>query len=140
MDKKTLNLPSHTPGPITAAPEITEDIARAVLEAASAELQRVRETGTDVELAAANRKFAETRDRLRRQVTEQNERQGYVSVDPETLRDVASWVIRNKETGEVVMETFDRAKVEALNTEKYEAVPVEQHLQELNEELRAASA
>ena len=140
MDKKTLNLPNHTPGPITAAPEITEDIARAVLEAASAELQRVRETGPDVELAAANRRFSETLDRLRRQVTEQNERQGYVSVDPETLRDVASWVIRNKETGEVVMETFDRAKVEALNTEKYEAVPVEQHLQELNEKLRAASA
>src|SRR5690606_31659939 len=37
-----------------AAPEITEDIARAELEAASAELQRVRETGTDAELAAAN--------------------------------------------------------------------------------------
>ena len=124
MDKKTLNLPNHTPGPITAAPEITEDIARAVLEAASAELQRVRETGTDVELAAANRKFAETRDRLRRQVTEQNERQGYVSVDPETLRDVTSWVIRNKETGEPVMQTYDRKKVEALNTEKYEAVPM----------------
>lgn len=140
MSKKELNIPNHTPGLIAAVPAITEDTAKAVLEAASAEIQRVRETGADVELAAANRKFAETRDRLRRQVTEQNKRRGYVSVDPETLRDVASWVIRNKETGEVVMETFDRAKVEALNTKKYEAVPVEQHLQELNEELRAARA
>lgn len=116
-----------------AAPEITEDIAKAELEAASAELQRAQDTGTDAELAAANRRFSETLDRLRRQVTEQNERQGYVSVDPETLRDVTSWVIRNKETGEPVMQTYDRKKVEALNTEKYEAVPVEQHLAELND-------
>ncbi|MGH2340629.1 PLxRFG domain-containing protein [Segnochrobactraceae bacterium EtOH-i3] len=40
----------------------------------------------------------------------------------------ASWVIRNKETGEVVMETFDRKKVEALNTSKYEAVSAQIHL------------
>ncbi len=43
-----------------------------------------------------------------------------------------SWVIRNKETGEVIAETFDPAKVAALNTSKYEAVPILQHLQELN--------
>lgn len=48
----------------------------------------------------------------------------------------ASWVIRNKETGEVVMETFDPAKVDALNTEKYEAVPALRHLQELNASVR----
>lgn len=45
----------------------------------------------------------------------------------------ASWVIRNKETGESVMETFDRKKVQYLNTEKYEAVPVRQHLAEAND-------
>ncbi|EIY2732008.1 PLxRFG domain-containing protein [Pseudomonas aeruginosa] len=44
----------------------------------------------------------------------------------------ASWVIRNKETGEVIAETFDRKKVDALNTEKYEAVPIQQHLASLN--------
>ena len=44
----------------------------------------------------------------------------------------ASWVIRNKDTGEVVMETFDRAKVQALNTAKYEAVPVKEYLASLN--------
>jgi len=48
------------------------------------------------------------------------------------LRDPASWVIREKATGKVVMETFDRKKVDALNTEKYEAVPALQHLQEIN--------
>lgn len=47
-------------------------------------------------------------------------------------RPVASWVIRNKATGEVVMETFDRKKVDALNTAKYEAVPVQEHLASLN--------
>ena len=44
-----------------------------------------------------------------------------------------AWVLRNKETGEAVMETHDPAKVRALNTDKYEAVPVGQHLAELNE-------
>lgn len=44
---------------------------------------------------------------------------------------VASWVIKNKETGEAIMETFDSRKVAALNTHKYEAVPIETHLQQL---------
>lgn len=42
----------------------------------------------------------------------------------------SSWVIREKATGKVVMETFDRAKVDALNTAKYEAVPIQRHLAE----------
>lgn len=44
----------------------------------------------------------------------------------------ASWVIREKGTGNVVMETFDRKKVDALNTAKYEAVPILEHLQSIN--------
>lgn len=40
----------------------------------------------------------------------------------------ASWVIRDKSTGAVIMETFDRRKVDALNTAKYEAVPIIGHL------------
>lgn len=44
----------------------------------------------------------------------------------------ASWVIREKDGGAVIMETFDKAKVDALNTEKYEAVPVQEHLASLN--------
>lgn len=49
-----------------------------------------------------------------------------------------SWVLRNKETGEVIAETRDRKKVEALNTDKYEAVPAGQHLAQFNEAVKAA--
>jgi hypothetical protein len=48
-----------------------------------------------------------------------------------------SWVIREKATGEVILETFDKRKVDALNTNKYEAVPILQHLQEFNEKVKA---
>lgn len=44
----------------------------------------------------------------------------------------ASWVIRDRSTGQAVLETFDRKKVEALNTAKYEAVPIGEHLAGLN--------
>jgi hypothetical protein len=44
----------------------------------------------------------------------------------------ASWVIREKESKQVIMETFDPAKVAALNTDKYEAVPILEYLQSLN--------
>lgn len=53
-----------------------------------------------------------------------------------SLSRTASWAIRNKETGEVVMETFDQKKVEALNTDTYEAVPIQQHLAEVNQAVR----
>ena len=43
-----------------------------------------------------------------------------------------SWVIRNKETKEVILETFDSKKVAALNTAKYEAVPIYEYLCSLN--------
>lgn len=51
----------------------------------------------------------------------------------------ASWVIREKDTGRVVMETFDRKKVEALNTSKYEAVPIREHLAGLNRKAEPAA-
>lgn len=44
----------------------------------------------------------------------------------------ASWVIRNKITKEVVLETFSPAIVAALNTAKYEAVPIGEYLASLN--------
>ena len=50
----------------------------------------------------------------------------------ESAPPAASWVIREKGTGKVIAETFDRKKVAALNTEKYEAVPIAQHLASLN--------
>lgn len=45
----------------------------------------------------------------------------------------SSWVIRDKETGEVIQETFQKSVADKVNTEKYEAVPILQHLQEMNE-------
>jgi hypothetical protein len=54
-----------------------------------------------------------------------------------SLARTASWVIRNKATGEVIMETFDKKKVDALNAEKYEAVPVAEHLSSLSKKADA---
>lgn len=51
----------------------------------------------------------------------------------------ASWVIKNKSTGEVLFETFDKAKVDALNTSKYEAVPIYEHLTGLNKDASITS-
>lgn len=45
---------------------------------------------------------------------------------------VTSWVIREKETGRVIAETFNKEAVIHLNTERYEAVPILQYLQEIN--------
>jgi len=47
-----------------------------------------------------------------------------------------SWVVLNKETGEVVMETFDRAQVDALNTSKYESFGARDYLEGLNRAIR----
>lgn len=49
-----------------------------------------------------------------------------------SLASTASWILRNKATGEVVCETFERAMVDALNTAKYEAVPILEYLGSLN--------
>jgi hypothetical protein len=44
----------------------------------------------------------------------------------------ASWVIRERATGKAVMETFNRATADRVNLEKYEVVPIMEHLQSLN--------
>ena len=44
----------------------------------------------------------------------------------------ASWIVRRKETGEVVTELFDPRAVAKLNTAKYEAVPILAYLQSIN--------
>ena len=49
-----------------------------------------------------------------------------------------SWVIRNKATKEVIMETFDPRKFTALNTSKYEAVPILEYLVALNKSLKSS--
>lgn len=44
----------------------------------------------------------------------------------------ASWVIRERGTGKVIMETFDQNIVQRLNTQRYEAVPIQVYLGSLN--------
>lgn len=44
----------------------------------------------------------------------------------------ASWVIREKETGRVMFETFQKSVADKINRKRYEAVPILQHLQEVN--------
>ena len=50
----------------------------------------------------------------------------------QSLSRTASWVIKDRKTGEVVLETFSRSIVDALNVDKYEAVPILEYLQSLN--------
>jgi hypothetical protein len=44
----------------------------------------------------------------------------------------ASWIIRHKATGNVIMETYSRKLVLALNTKAYEAIPIGEYLASLN--------
>ena len=46
--------------------------------------------------------------------------------------ETASWVIREKSSGKVIAETFNRDLVACLNTSKFEAVPVQEHLASIN--------
>lgn len=56
------------------------------------------------------------------------------------IENPASWVIREITTKRVIMETFQRAVVDALNTARYEAVPIYAYLVELNQEIREEAA
>jgi len=47
-----------------------------------------------------------------------------------------SWVIREKSTARVIAETFQQTTVDALNTSKYEAVPILEYLASLNAQCR----
>lgn len=44
----------------------------------------------------------------------------------------ASWVVRNRATGEVLFETFSAALVAKINAAKYEAVPIAEYMASLN--------
>lgn len=52
-------------------------------------------------------------------------------------REPASWVIKEIATGKVIMETFERKVVEALNKDRYQGVPILDHLAGINAVLRA---
>jgi len=49
-----------------------------------------------------------------------------------SLLRTASWVIRRISTGEVLFETYNPKLVEALNKQRYEAVPILDYLASLN--------
>jgi hypothetical protein len=48
----------------------------------------------------------------------------------------ASWVIKERETGAILFETFNPEVEKRLNQKKYEAVPILEHLQSLNRSAR----
>ncbi len=48
----------------------------------------------------------------------------------------ASWVIINKATGNPLLETFNPAYIQALNTERYKAVPIMEYLTTLNANIK----
>lgn len=50
-----------------------------------------------------------------------------------------SWVVVEKSTSKVVIETFSKTLVEQLNTEKYLAVPIMEYLQNVNMKLNNTS-
>ena len=49
---------------------------------------------------------------------------------------VASWVIIDKETGKAVMETFNQKTADAVNTEKFDVMPIKDYLYALNERIK----
>ena len=56
----------------------------------------------------------------------------------EAVMKPASWIIRNREAGRVLFETYEPEYVRCLNTAKYEAVPILKYLQEISARIRAA--
>lgn len=48
----------------------------------------------------------------------------------------ASWVIKELGTGRIIIETYSQKVVDALNTTRYHAVPIQDHLAQLNRKLK----
>jgi hypothetical protein len=48
----------------------------------------------------------------------------------------ASWIIKKLETNEVILEIFDKSLVDKINTEKYVAIPILQHLYDINSAIK----
>ena len=44
----------------------------------------------------------------------------------------ASWVIIEKRSGKAILETFSQKVVNAINTEKYNAIPISEYLVSIN--------
>lgn len=52
----------------------------------------------------------------------------------------ASWVVVSRATGKPVLETFERRVADAINLEKYEALPIGKWLARLNDQIRHEAA
>ena len=50
---------------------------------------------------------------------------------------VNSWVIKNIDTGAVVTEIFNEKVLKEVNTKKYMAVPIQEHLASINADIKA---
>ena len=51
-----------------------------------------------------------------------------------------SWIIRNKTTGAVIMETWNKKLIAAINTDKYEAIPAFDYLVNLSKSIKLTNA
>lgn len=57
----------------------------------------------------------------------------------ENIEESPSWVIREKVSKKVILETFNIKIVKALNKTKYEAIPILKYLQEFNLQVKNSS-
>ena len=48
----------------------------------------------------------------------------------------ASWVIVEKSTSKPICETYSKETIEAINKNKYQAIPILQYLQEFNRKVK----
>lgn len=53
-------------------------------------------------------------------------------------RKVASWVVIDKTTGDAVLETFSIDTANAINTKKYDVLPIYDYLIALNKRIKRA--
>lgn len=49
----------------------------------------------------------------------------------------SSWVIKNKKTGKILLETFNKQLADAINTNIYEVIPILEHLASINGKSKA---
>lgn len=52
------------------------------------------------------------------------------------MKMTTSWVIKHKESGDVIFETFNKNLISKINTEKYIAVPIREYLADLNKKIK----
>lgn len=53
---------------------------------------------------------------------------------------IASWVVVDKSTGKAVFETFKQSTANAINRDKYQAIPIDEYLPTLNRQTPRHSA